>query len=237
MSALSELSAVPDLSAAAPRWYVLRHAQPLIAKGICYGQLNVAADAALTHSAAAAFAAHFQTAYGARHSAGGVDGAPHGGHVPTVRLQCSPLQRCQQLAHALQPLLTVHGVAHHDTDAALTEIDFGQWEGRPWNSIAMSEWDGWQADFAHYRPGGGESVAHFVQRVHAAARQTAVWLQQHPGAVAVWVTHAGIMRALYWLQQRGHVLPGAAAEWPLEGACSCGQWLALDKAVIPHFLT
>ena len=62
MSAFSDLSAVPDLSVAAPRWYVLRHAQPLIAKGICYGQLNVAADAALTHTAAAAFAAHFQTA-------------------------------------------------------------------------------------------------------------------------------------------------------------------------------
>ena len=134
MSAFSDLSAVPDLSVAAPRWYVLRHAQPLIAKGICYGQLNVAADAALTHTAATAFAAHLQTAYGARHGADGANG-PHGGHAPTVRLQCSPLQRCQQLAHALQPLLATHGVAHHDTDAALTEIDFGQWEGRPWNSI------------------------------------------------------------------------------------------------------
>ena len=235
MSAFSALSASSVLPVAAPRWYVLRHAQPLIAKGICYGQLNVAADAALTQTAAAAFATHLQTAYGARHGAGGSDGAPHGGHALTVRLQCSPLQRCQQLAQALQPLLAVHGVAHHDTDTALTEIDFGQWEGRPWNSIAMSEWDGWQADFAHYRPGGGESVAHFVQRVHAAARQTAGWLQQHPGAVAVWVTHAGIMRALYWLQQRGHVLPGAAAEWPLDGACPCGQWLALDESALAHF--
>ena len=112
MSAFSDLSAVPDLSVAAPRWYVLRHAQPLIAKGICYGQLNVAADAALTHTAATAFAAHLQTAYGARHGADGANG-PHGGHAPTVRLQCSPLQRCQQLAHALQPLLATHGVAHH----------------------------------------------------------------------------------------------------------------------------
>lgn len=223
MSASAAPAVFAHPAAALPRWYVLRHAQPLIAKGICYGQLDVPADAGLTQTAATAFAAHFWAAHG-----------PHGasGKPAAVRLQCSPLQRCQQLAQALQPLLAAHGVARHATDAALTEIDFGQWEGRPWTSIAMAEWDGWQADFAHYRPGGGESVAHFVQRVQGAAQQTARWLQQHPGAVAVWVTHAGIMRALYWLQRHGCVPPGSAAEWPLDGACPCGQWLALDEAAM-----
>ena len=224
----SPVASAACTAAALPRWYVLRHAQPLIAKGICYGQLDVPADAAFTQTAAAAFAAHFVSEHASHR---GKNGEP-----AAVRLQCSPLQRCQQLAQALQPLLMAHGVAQHDTDAALTEIDFGAWEGRPWTSIAMAEWDAWQADFAHYRPGGGESVAHFVQRVQAAAQHTARWLVQHPGAVAVWVTHAGIMRALYWLQRHGRVPPASAAEWPLDGACPCGQWLALDEAAIQSFL-
>jgi broad specificity phosphatase PhoE len=52
-------------------------------------------------------------------------------------------------------------------------------------------WQDWQADFAHYRPGGGESTAHLLQRVRAAAGSTARWLRRHDEAVAIWVTHAG----------------------------------------------
>lgn len=219
------VQAAPSAPPQSARWYLLRHAQPRIAKGICYGQLNVPADTAATQTAAAAFAAHFK--------------AEHAGHAHTVRLQCSPLQRCQQLAQALLPMLAAHGLAASacQTDATLTEIDFGHWEGRPWNSIAMQEWEGWQADFRHYHPGGGESNTQFLRRVHLAACATATWLQQDARHLAIWLTHAGVMRGLHWLRQHGNVYPASASEWPLDGACPCGQWLALDEAAIQSFLS
>ena len=67
----------------------------------------------------------------------------------------SPLQRCEQLAHyllALRPDLA------SNPDPRLREMDFGDWEGRPWADIARGEIDAWTQDFAHYRPGAGENL-------------------------------------------------------------------------------
>ena len=44
-------------------------------------------------------------------------------------------------------------------DARLAELDFGHWEMQSWDGIPRAEVDAWAADVAHYRPGGGESVA------------------------------------------------------------------------------
>jgi alpha-ribazole phosphatase len=161
-----------------PRWYLLRHARPLVAEGVCYGQSDIPADAQGTLQAASAFVHHWQVM--------------HGGQGTRVQLLSSPLRRCLQLAQSLQPLLIASDCEmQHRTRGALAEIDFGNWEGQPWNALPAAVWQDWQADFAHYRPGGGESTAHLLQRVRAAAGSTARWLRRHDEAVAIWVTHAG----------------------------------------------
>ncbi|MBH2020688.1 MAG: histidine phosphatase family protein [Burkholderiales bacterium] len=176
--------------------WLLRHAQPLVGAGICYGRLDVAADADATAECAKALAALL----------------PAG-----TRVISSPLQRCEQLMHALhaqKPNLT------YKTDARLQEMDFGQWEGRAWQAIGQAELEAWTTDFANYRVGhDGESVAAFMARVSAAFDAL-----QGQGDT-LWITHAGVIRAVELLAQGiRHI--GQAGQWPLD-APKYGQWRAL----------
>ncbi len=167
--------------------WLLRHAPVLAEAGLCYGASNLRADPAATRAAADAPAAAL----------------PQG-----IALFTSPLQRCEQLAQSLQALrpdLTLQ------IDPRLREMDFGAWEGRRWADIGRAEFDGWIADFANAPPGGqGEPVRDFMARVGAAWDD---W--RASGRDAVWVTHAGVMRAALLLS-RGVRLPASAADWPAE---------------------
>lgn len=84
-------------------------------------------------------------------------------------------------------------------DAALREMDFGAWEGRPWSELPPAEFDRWMADFCGFDFAGGESVAALLARA-------AAW--QPPCALAV--GHAG------WITARSWVGPAAPtpATWP-----------------------
>ena len=182
-----------------PALWLLRHAQPMIASGVCYGQLDVPADPSATLQAALRFAP-----------------VP----APAAKVRSSPLQRCEQLAHALQvpeALLTY--------DARLQEMHFGAWEGQAWNDIARTDVDAWAHDLFHTAPGGGESLSAMLARVRSALLDS--W--QHDSALGtrdvVWVTHAGVVRCVQWLRQYGHAQP-TSADWQLP-APGFGQWLAL----------
>ena len=93
----------------------------------------------------------------------------------------SPLRRCRALAEALHqaPLL----------DERLAEMDFGAWEGRPWDAVPRAELDAWAADVGGYAPPGGESPRAVQQRALAFVAELTV-----PEAVVV--THAGVIRML-----------------------------------------
>jgi len=166
--------------------WLVRHAQPLVAPGICYGRLNMPADADATGECARRLAALLP---------------------PGVQVINSPLQRCEQLRQslaALRPDLVC------ETDARLQEMDFGQWEGRAWQAIERPALEAWTRDFANYRAGStGECVAAFMDRVapafDALPRQ----------GETVWITHAGVIRAASLLA-RGVRHIGQAADWPLE---------------------
>lgn len=183
--------------------WLLRHAQPHIAPGICYGRLDVAADAALTAKAAKNFSAACPTAAALRHS---------------------PLQRCEQLT---QELIALRPDLAYSTspDPALQEMDFGDWEGQPWDAIARSQIDAWTQDLAGYAPGSGETLTAMLQRVHAALQQS--WHIDSLGGErdVVWATHAGVIRCVQWLQRHGTAQP-TSAQWVLP-APGFGQWLAL----------
>jgi alpha-ribazole phosphatase len=100
---------------------------------------------------------------------------------PGLPVWSSPLRRCRELAECLhaQPLF----------DARLAEMDFGAWEGRPWDAIPRPELDAWAADVAGYAPPGGESPLALQRRALEFVASLSV-----PEAVIV--THAGVIRTL-----------------------------------------
>ncbi|MFT7115993.1 MAG: alpha-ribazole phosphatase [Rhodoferax sp.] len=176
--------------------WLVRHAQPLIAAGICYGATDMAADVTATQQAAQALALALP---------------------PSLRLVSSPLQRCLQLTQALcvlRPDLT------NTQDARLAEMNFGCWEGQRWDSIPKTDIDRWTADFGRHRFGGRMSVHEFMAGV------TPAWDEaRQAGQEQVWITHAGVIRAVTLLSQ-GVRQVDQAAQWPQQ-APAFGCWHVL----------
>ncbi len=179
--------------------WLLRHAPVEAEAGLCYGATDLACAAAATEAAAAAIAPLL----------------PAG-----IAIHASPLRRCAALAQAIGAQRP--GLPPAEADPRLAEMDFGAWEGRAWNAIARSEFDAWMADFADGRAGvHGESTRMFMARVGAAWDDWRAWRRD-----ALWVTHAGVMRAAALLQ-RGVRCPADAGEWPRH-AIGFGEWLTLE---------
>ena len=161
--------------------WIVRHARPLIAAGICYGVLDVQADAAATDLTA------------------------------------------RELADTLpkEVLLRAH------TDPRLREMDFGCWEGVAWDAIPQAALQAWTDDFGKHRFGGAESSNEVLSRVGR------VWEEDHADYDTVWITHAGVARAVRLLADGVRTLTHAD-QWPLE-APGYGQWLQMGaiKQEIP----
>jgi len=158
--------------------------------------MDVAADALATRAAAQALA----------------QALPQG-----VQVTSSPLQRCEQLAqeiYGLRPDLT------YKVDCRLAEMNFGRYEGQRWDSIARDAYDAWTTDFWQHRFGGAQSVAEFMTRVQAAWDEAAL-----TGKQAIWITHAGVIRAASLLAQ-GVCRVDCAQGWP-QTAPAFGQWCVL----------
>lgn len=177
--------------------WLVRHARPLVDEGVCYGASDVAADAQATQTCAQALAELLP---------------------PGLRVLTSPLQRCSQLAQALQALRSDLPAT---PDARLTEMDFGCWEGARWDAIPKSVYDAWTADFGQHCFGGRECVQALMQRV-AAAQAEAV----RGGRDVVWITHAGVMRAVELLRQGVQHIEHAG-QWP-QTAPGWGEWMVLE---------
>jgi alpha-ribazole phosphatase len=120
--------------------YLVRHPQPDVAPGLCYGASDVPVH---------------ETELARVHAALAARGLP--GDLPVY---ASPLQRCALLAERLAPGRVTH-------DARLAEMDFGAWELRAWSDIPRADVDAWTADLLHYRPGGAENVLDVARRVDA----------------------------------------------------------------------
>jgi len=182
--------------------WVVRHAQPRVATGICYGALDVPAEPEATQTAARALAQVLPQA---------------------AQVQVSVLQRCELLAQylrGLRPDLTFK------PEPRLVEMHFGMYEGVAWVDIGKEAMDAWTADFWAHRFGGQESVAEFMGRV------AEVWDAGLParaaGQAQVWITHAGVARAVHLLAQ-GQRSVLQAAQWPAQ-APAFGQWVCWPDA-------
>lgn len=203
--------------------WLLRHARPLVDSGVCYGRLDMAADAVLTAQAAKNFSTALST------PAKDFSTASPLGAV----LRHSPLQRCEQLVQyliALEPDLALNSCA----TPQLQEMDFGAWEGLAWDAIARAEIDAWAADLAGYAPGGGECLTAMLQRVQTALQHSWTIDSQQGVRDVVWVTHAGVIRCVQWLLQRGGQHP-TSADWNLP-APGFGEWQTLSWAEVGRAL-
>lgn len=117
------------------RLFLIRHPQPDVAAGTCYGRtdLPLAADPTLCAESLR-------------------------GLLPTAApLFSSPLTRCRQLAEELHPTPFF--------DDRLLELDFGDWEMQAWDAIDRAALDAWAADPLNFVPPGGEAVASLRLRV------------------------------------------------------------------------
>ncbi len=180
--------------------WLLRHARVVLEPGLCYGASDVPADVGRTQEAAAAAASMLPS------------GLP---------VWVSGLARAQQLANELserRPDLKTSVV-----DKRLNEMNFGQWELQAWNAIPRAAFDVWMSDFAHHRFGGAESVQQLIHRVAAAWTS----LQHSRVEEAVWITHAGVIRAAQFLAVQGHTAIQGVDQWPKE-APETGGYLVLN---------
>lgn len=116
------------------RLHLIRHPQPLIEAGICYGRLDCPAAGDVP----------------------AVADALRAGLPRDVPVWTSPLRRCRELAACL--------AARPMIDDRLAEMHFGVWEGRRWDDIPRAELDAWAADVAGYAPPGGESARDLQRR-------------------------------------------------------------------------
>lgn len=186
--------------------WLVRHARVLAPEGICYGASDLAAAPDATQAAAEQAAQLI----------------PQG-----LPLFSSPLQRCTALARQLRRLRP--DLMPIQTDARLAEMNFGQWEGYPWDEIPKTAFDAWMRDFGQHRFGGAESTQGVIDRVSQFARE----LQNQGIEQAVCVCHAGSIRALHYWAEYGPQPIRQAKQWPrldiLLGSC-----LALQ---IPHTKT
>jgi alpha-ribazole phosphatase len=164
--------------------WLVRHAQPLVAPGVCYGATDVPADAQATFDVAQALA----------------QALPQGLAVHT-----SSLQRCELLKRILQAL---RPDLSYKSDARLAEMNFGLWEGQRWDAIAADELKQWTDNFSAHACGGAESVGQFMARVGAGWDEAAAQKQD-----TVWLTHAGVIRAATLLSQGIRTL-NDAKQWP-----------------------
>ncbi|MEM8917447.1 MAG: histidine phosphatase family protein [Pseudomonadota bacterium] len=146
---------------------LLRHPEPVIESGICYGRSDI--DAHVLNEKGLAEL---------------VEGLPQ----PIQRIDSSPLIRCKRLAEQLAATLALPV----SQDPRLMEIDFGRWEMRPWDDIPRAEIDDWAADMIGARPHGGETVTEMTERARSYLDQH---VQEEESVVAV--THLGFIRCAH----------------------------------------
>lgn len=115
--------------------YFVRHVQPAIEAGTCYGQLDVPLPTGYKD-------VHQKIAM----EIGIVD-----------KVYTSPLQRCRLLAQTLSDEFII--------DERLKELNFGDWEGLKWDAIDRAAMDHWGTHYIITGPPGGESLQQLTQRL------------------------------------------------------------------------
>ena len=99
-------------------------------------------------------------------------------------IYCSPSLRCIALAEQINPKFI--------TDIRLTELNFGDWEGKTWDTVDQIQLQFWMDDFVNVCVPGGESMVQMHDRVKEFWQELTAKSYQK---VAI-VTHAGVIRLI-----------------------------------------
>jgi probable phosphomutase (TIGR03848 family) len=117
--------------------------------------------------------------------------------VPLVELVSSPLERCRETARAVATRQTSKPRVH--SDKALTECDYGEWQGRKLRELAkLALWKTVQSNPSAATFPGGESLPQMQARaVNAVRRRDAAVTAAH-GTDAVWlaVSHGDVIKSV-----------------------------------------
>ena len=125
--------------------------------------------------------------------------------VPVVAVVSSPLERCRQTARAILDRQTDRqtdrpaGPPASLIERAITEADYGQWQGRKLADLAKEPlWRTVQANPSAVVFPGGESMQTMQSRAVAAVRRidAEVEAEHGPGAVWVAVSHGDIIKSV-----------------------------------------
>jgi alpha-ribazole phosphatase len=163
----------------------IRHPKPVIEPGVCYGQLDIPADAIDMQRVLEKLS------------------------VLQKPIACasSPLIRAHHLAIGMQQQGWPEPIIHND----LMEMNFGDWENRAWRDIPREQIDGWAANTLHFTAPNGESVQQLGNRSAAAVRELIrqVKQRQQPSEddyLAVFC-HAGVLQTAPTLLKGGALNP------------------------------
>ena len=146
--------------------YLVRHTSPDIASSVCYGQSDI--DVAANFPEELALIKHKLA------------------EIKPAICFTSPSLRCTKLAQALNSGAVIE-------DKRLMELDFGDWELRPWDTIPRDAFDHWAHDHVNQAPPNGETFNQLHQRATQFLMEVNANSAQAPIVV---VTHGGVIRAL-----------------------------------------
>lgn len=160
-------------TAAGAMIYLMRHPDPAMEAGICYGRLDVPLAKSST--------AEIKLA---------VSSLP-----PMHAIYSSPSRRCRTLAEAVGRRNRVPV----RTDPRLHELDFGAWEGRRWDELPRAEFDVWASHIWEVAPGAGESLRSLWARIDSFRRMVLESATRNGRSATLIVSHQGPLRVL-WAQ-------------------------------------
>jgi alpha-ribazole phosphatase len=143
--------------------YLIRHTTPLLEKGLIYGHLDL--------NLADSFPQEF-------------DGVKQKLPEKFDHVFSSPSRRCTRLAQFI--------TNNFETDPRLMELNFGEWEGKTWDTVDQDQLQIWMDDFVNTIVPGGESMLQMSERVNEFWQEISLSSNQK---IAV-VTHAGVIRII-----------------------------------------
>lgn len=171
---------------------LVRHTSVALSKGICYGQSDVELSDSFEEEAANVANNLSSCAFDA--------------------VFTSPLSRCLKLAHSC-------GYTEAIADQRLMEMDFGDWEMKPWNAIHDEQLARWFDNWVEECATNGESFRQLINRVESFLEE----LQQHSYQHVCIFTHAGVIRAF------GILLDQFPAEKAFEFEVNYGDVVTLEN--------
>jgi probable phosphomutase (TIGR03848 family) len=117
--------------------------------------------------------------------------------VPLAELVSSPLERCKQTARAVAVRQAGRPRVH--SEKALTECDYGEWQGRKLRDLAkLALWKTVQGNPSAATFPGGESLPQMQARAVDAVRRRDAAVTEAHGAAGVWlaVSHGDVIKSI-----------------------------------------